>query len=94
MVLAPSIGGGRRSPKSCQVLKHHGDFKNSVFGSFSFTFWLFSPWGHFSRLISVTKLRLQGIRRTPGAGAVTVACWQAPQLWGPAGSRNGVGELK
>lgn len=94
MVLAPSIGGGRWSPKSCQVLKHHGDFKNSIFGSFSFAFWLFSPWGHFSRLISVTTLRLQGIRRTPGAGAVTVACWRASQLWGTSQEQEWGGRLK
>lgn len=86
MVLAPSTGDLRENPKSCQILKHHGDFKNNIFGSFSFAFWLFSPWRHFSQLTSATKLRLQGIHRTPGAGAVTVAGWQAPQHWGPARS--------
>jgi len=84
MVLAQTTGELRQSPKSCHVLKHHGDFKTSIFGSFSFAFWPFSPWGHFSRLISVTRLRLQGIHRTPGAGAETAACQQAPQPWGAA----------
>lgn len=86
MVLAPSTGGLRQSPKPCQVLKQCGDFRNSIFGSFSFAFWLFSPWGHFSRLICVTELRLWGIHRTPGAGAVTGAGGWAPRCWGQPGA--------
>lgn len=35
MVLSPSAGDLKQSPKSCQVFKHHGDFKTSAFGSFS-----------------------------------------------------------
>lgn len=43
MVLAASTGDLRQSPRPCQVLKHHGNFKSSIFGSFSFAFCLFSP---------------------------------------------------
>lgn len=101
VVLAPSTEHLRQSPKSCQVLKHHGDFQNSIFGSFSFASGFSVLGGHFSRLTSVITLRLRGTHRTAGAGAVTVACWQAPPRWEQrraalgdvVSSRNGAGDI-